>query len=172
MVVHVPAINEATLGGTFGRLFAFCESYPPVMGSCVLLSKFKGRAQMFGALAAAAARLWFKQFSRGQGDEFRATGLSAKIIRLPIALGVDCGCRIHGHATDRVFGGGCGGLHNILLSQGLFTDNRRWRSLALLEPQLKTCQPLPSLQNASVVANGPATCGHRKVTNRDCRTRY
>jgi hypothetical protein len=104
------------------------------MGTFLVLSRLKGTAQTFSALPAAPAGLGFWQFSGGQGVELRATSLSAEVVRLPIALGVDCGRRIHGHATDGVFGGGCGGLHDFLLSQGLFTDNRRWRSLALLEP--------------------------------------
>ena len=66
-------------------------------------------------LSTAAARGALRlDISRGS-EKFLATMVAAKIERLAIALSVQSGCLVHGHAADGVFGWCLSCIHNIAL---------------------------------------------------------
>jgi hypothetical protein len=81
------------------------------MLATVALIKRGSRLTFTAFLSAAASRLTFRLSTGGRGQKLLPTAVAAKVERLSIAFGVESGCFVHGHSTDRVFGHGFRFLH-------------------------------------------------------------
>ena len=66
-------------------------------------------------LSTATARVALRLDMGGNGEEFLPAMVAAKIERPAIALSVQSGCLVHGHAADGVFGRCLSCIHNIAL---------------------------------------------------------
>lgn len=77
-------------------------------------------------LSTAAARCALRlDISRGS-EKFLPTMVAAKIERLAIALSVQSGCLVHGHAADGILGWCLSCIHNIVLFRVMVAG--RWFS--------------------------------------------
>ncbi len=86
-----------------------------------------------------AARLFLGVGAGGRGQKLLPAVVAAKVERLAIALGVECGAFVHGHAADRVFGHGFRFIHGVASFLVVFVSLRSLRAgcfLSLVRPAL------------------------------------